>query len=198
MSPVAVFLIHGLGGHSFTLMPLQMYLKWQGYTNVHIVGYDVATCSNADEALNEVDEEMRKYSLPAQGPVVVIGQSMGGVLAHRLHGRGWDVKKSISIGSPLHGARVLNQLENALPEIVANWMRRPLYAFLQSKEREAPPAHDYHTISLGWGWSDFDGCVYQDETRFSDEQHTHLSWADHRSVFFNPRLLFLVGNLLET
>lgn len=195
----ALFLVHGLGPAALTgmsLLPLRYYLQWQGHENVHIVHYEPDACADADEALDQVDAEMRKHWKPEDGPIRVVGQSMGGVLAHRLHQRGWDVQKSLSIGSPLHGARLLDQLEARLPEKVVGALRKPMYSFLQSKDTEPAPPHAFHTISLGWAWSDFDGCVYRDEATLDTDNHTHLSWADHRAVFFNPRLWTLVNESL--
>ncbi len=65
-----------------------------------------------------------------------------------------------------------------------------------NKNKEEEPHHDYHTISMSWPFTDFDGCVYKDETIFTEEKHTHLKWADHRTIFANPRLWITVGNLL--
>lgn len=200
MSTGALFLIHGLGPAALTgmsLLPLARYLEWQGFKNVHIVHYDPDACADVDEALDQVEAEMQKHWQKDDGPVRVVGQSMGGVLAHRLHARGWDVAKSLSIGSPLHGARLLDQLEARLPSALSNALRKPMYSFLQSKDAEPEPPHAYHTISLGWAWSDFDGCVYRDEATLDAENHTHLTWADHRAVFFNPRLWWLVEECLE-
>lgn len=34
--------------------------------------------------------------------IILIGQSMGGVVANNLHTKGWKIKKAIYVGSPLH------------------------------------------------------------------------------------------------
>ena len=41
---------------------------------------------------------------------------------------------------------------------------------------------------MGWFYTGFDGCVYIDEAYFSEKHHTYLPFADHRTIFANPRL----------
>lgn len=45
--------------------------------------------------------------------------------------------------------------------------------------------------------TNFDGCVYRDEAGFDAEHHSHLPWADHRTVFGNPRLRMHVHNVVR-
>lgn len=192
-----VFLIHGLGPSwavGLSLVPLKLYLQWQGY-NAHIVYYHPNGCAHVDEAATQVDAEMRKIQFG--GEVILIGQSMGGVVANEMHKYGWDVKKAIYIGSPLNGANLLNILEGWLPSALVGRLNKPAYEYLKNKESAVKPPHPYHTMSMGWCWSDFDGCVFRNESTIEPEVHTHLAWADHRTVFLNPRLWMNVHALLS-
>ena len=49
---------------------------------------------------------------------------------------------------------------------------------------------------MGWLWTHFDGCVYIHEAHFEKEFHTHLIWADHRTIFANPRLWWNIKNII--
>jgi len=190
-----IILLHGLGAHPITLLPLELYLNAMGYKNTHKLFYPVDKMY-FDECLDYVDKEMEKIA-DKNKPVILIGQSMGGVVANNMHKKGWNVKNAIYIGSPLHGANLLNQLEAILPVSIKNMLYKLPYDFLKTKEREEIPPHPYKTISMGWAFSDFDGCVYKDEAILEDENHLHLQWADHRTIFANPRLWFHVENLLS-
>lgn len=130
-------------------------------------------------------------------PIIVIGQSMGGVIANSLHKKQWDITIAIYIGSPLHGARLLNHLDSNLPTVIRDWFYKSGYDHLLTKEQEPAPPHPYHTISMAWPFTDFDGCVYKDEATIEEDKHTHLGWADHRTVFLNPRLWWCVGEILH-
>ena len=119
-----------------------------------------------------------------------------GVVANNIHKKGWKVLYAVYIGSPLHGARLLNQLEKIVPTNIRDALYKKPYGILQKCTRASEPDHDYNTISMGWFNTEFDGCVYKDEVVLNEDKHVHLCWADHRTIFANPRLWTLVGNLL--
>lgn len=192
-----IILLHGLGSHEWSLYPMKRYLRYCGYTTVHTVRYPASDLSIAD-SVDYVDTELLNLLHARDREVVFIGQSMGGVIANNLHTRGWNVRLAVYIGSPLHGANFLHTLNRVLPGWVKRRLKRHAHDVLMNKERESEPPHDYHTISMGWFNSNFDGCVYREETMLNEENHTHFRWSDHRVFFFNPRLLYRVARLLES
>ena len=147
------------------------------------------------DSVEYVDKEIEKIT-PKNIEIILVGQSMGGVISNNMHTKGWKIKKAVYIGSPLHGAQLLNYLNDILPDFVVKILKKPAHDILMDKEREEEPPHDYHTISMGWFNTEFDGCVYKDEVVLNEDKHVHLCWADHRTIFANPRLWTLVGNLL--
>ncbi len=194
-----VFLLHGLGPSTLTrwsLIPLRLYLTCVlGLRRVHIIRYPVNTME-VEEMVDFVDVEMRKHCSARDNSVILIGQSMGGVVANRMHTKGWNVAKSVYIGSPLNGARLLKSIDSTLPTPIRDYLFKKPYEFLMDKEREEAPPHPYHTISMSWPGTSFDGCVFRDEATLEESHHTHLPWADHRTIFLNPRLWYHVGNML--
>lgn len=193
---IPIFLLHGLGSHTLTLQPLKIYLNYVGYDNIHLISYPVDRLE-LNESIDYVDQEMIKYANKKINNIIIVGQSMGGVVANNLHKKGWNIQKTIYIGSPLHGANLLNQLEQVLPTFIKDYFYKKPYDILKNKEKEIEPPHDYKTISMGWFNSEFDGCVYKNETILNPENHIHLSWADHRTIFANPRLWKLVRDLIN-
>lgn len=190
-----IFLLHGLGGHAITLSPLKKYLEYYGHKEIYNLSYPIDRMT-LEESVDYVDDLMSKY-VDKEKEIILIGQSMGGLISNNIHKKGWNVKYAIYIGSPLHGARLLNQLESILPTFIRDFMYKTPYESLQDKPKDNEPPHDYHCITMGWFGSDFDGCVYKDEGILDGEHHSHLKWADHRTIFMNPRLWVCVGNLLE-
>lgn len=193
----AVFLLHGLGGSWWSMWPLKKWLEAKGWPRVYLLQQRLDTVTSEDDLARVVEETsaaMEKHACMATDRIVMVGQSMGGIVSNRLHMHGWNIVKAVYIGSPLHGASVLGQLENILPEAVANFLKRPAYDYLKKKSREEPPPHPYTTVSMAWPFTEFDGCVYRKEATFDKKSHIHLPWADHRSVFFNPRLWHVVSN----
>jgi pimeloyl-ACP methyl ester carboxylesterase len=187
-----IVLLHGLGSHPITLKPLEIYLNLLGFPNTHNIKYPVDTFNTVVGMVEYVNAEMERC-LDRDVEVILIGQSMGGVVANSLHKKNWKIAFAIYIGSPLHGASLLNQI----PKWFFNIISKPPYEILRKKLRENPPPHPYHTISMGWGCSEFDGCVYKAETMLDEVNHTHLSCSDHRTIFANPRLWYRVGKLLS-
>lgn len=186
-----------------TLWGLDATLRRTGdWDRVEIVEYPVDT-QPFDACVDAVDEALVKCVGGGARDVVelvVVGQSMGGVVGGALHTRGWRVALLVTIGSPVRGARLLDVLERALPAAVANALRKPVHAHLLELARgeracDVPP-HPYHCITMSWPGTTFDGCVWQDEATYDDEHHTHLAWADHRTVFANPRLWWHVNSLV--
>lgn len=79
---------------------------------------------------------MARVADPERDAVIIVG----GVVGNRLHTLGWRVKRAVYIGAPLHGARLLRNLRDALPAAVWDYQyarRRKPYDFLMSKGRES-------------------------------------------------------------
>lgn len=199
-----VFLMHGLGGRPITLLPLELYLNACGYMRTHRLTYDVDT-QDLRASCEQVDRLMQEETRSKSEPVILIGQSMGGVVASEMHKYGWTNLRMVTIGSPLHGARLLPQLESVLPAWVTAALYKLPYDELKARcegraheeTQVKPPPHPYRTISMSWPFTTFDGCVSKDEAMFAEENHTHLPWADHRTVFANPRLWITVADLVD-
>lgn len=85
-----VFLLHGLGASPITLYPLEKYLNYMGFVNTHKLSYPVDKME-FEETMDYVDNEMMKLA-SKDYPVILIGQSMGGVVANSLHKKGWQVE----------------------------------------------------------------------------------------------------------
>ena len=196
-----VFLLHGLGGAWWSMWPMKKFLEFAGWTRVHLLSEEldsVATESDMDVLVAAVSASMEQFASKSDDRVILIGQSMGGVVFNRMHKDGWDVARAVYIGSPLHGASILALLESILAGPITNALKRRTYDYLKNKPVELPPPHDYVTVSMSWPLTDFDGCVFRDEATLDKDRHVHLSCADHRSVFFNPRLWRVVRDALES
>ena len=139
-----VFLLHGLGSRPITLWPLKKFLEWKGVENIHNLWYSVDKME-FEETLDYVDKEMEAHADKENDTVVLIGQSMGGLVANNMWKKGWNITKSVTIGSPLHGARLIDQVEKAVPACLNRWLHKALYKkkpydFLRSKQPDQPPS----------------------------------------------------------
>lgn len=180
-----VVLLHGLHGsptHVWTIK-LAVQRKFPD-AKIHVPHYLTTHISSTDELVQRVSKVLLTH-VDKRTPIHVIGQSLGGVAAMNLYKDGWNVVKAITVGSPLHGASVLNTLHKVLP-IVFN---RGTYVYLRTKPCQDEPPHEYKTISMGILNSNFDSCVHRHEATLKEEHHTHETWLDHRFGFLHPRLL---------
>lgn len=189
-------LLHGLGAHPATLWPLATFLRASTrYDDVRCLTYDVTV--PLAESVASADASLRADLSPESCELTLLGHSWGGLVANRLHSRGWAVAAAIYISSPLHGASVLNWLQARLPEWAWNCVRRIPYETLMAKAREEEPPHPYRTISCGYLWSDFDACVWREEATLDPARHTHISCHDHRLVVASPMLWRAVRTALS-
>lgn len=209
MCNTPIFLLHGLGSHPVTLYPLERYLNQKGYTNTYSISYNPDR-SDIELSVLEVDRKMLLKADKLNEEIILIGQSMGGVVANHLHKEGWKIKKAIYIGSPLHGAKMTSIVENWVPNFLLNWFKSPAWESLSEKSKQFQetedkktfvekfePPHDYHTISMGWWNTEWDSRVFKDETMFNPDKHTHLDREDHCLIFMKPRLWELVHKLID-
>ncbi len=141
---------------------------------------------------------------------------MGGVIGSLLHTRDINVVDLITIGSPLKGASILTREKDIKFNVFGHeltfhkaWVSKILSVFIKDytpnhnklvemsiQDDVKPPKHPYHCVTMSWPFTDCDGCVFVDEGYFSEEHHTHLRLADHRTVFANVRLWHTVKNLI--
>jgi hypothetical protein len=191
-----IFMIHGLASFSFTFYPLKLYLQKNGYTNIHGINYPVNTYE-FDQSLDFVNSKILEIIPDENTSIVVIGQSFGGLICNNLHKKGRNVLKSICICSPLHGAKLVNMVEYYLPDFIKKIINRTPYDFLKDKDKDEIPPHDFHTISFGLFNTDFDECVYKEESILDENKHTHISWSSHMAGFLDLRLFRVVYNVLE-
>ena len=192
-----IFLIHGLGGSPASLRPLEAYLEYQGYKNVHRITYPSQTVS-LEKSIEHVSHEMLKIAGSLHRPVVVIGQSLGGVVCHELGMMyGWNIKKSITIGSPHHRSSFLRFVQSIVPNKITEYIHKPVYDDLLVQTTRIP-VHRYYTISTSFfPCFSFDGQVWIDETKISDDVHHHIPFNNHWTLFIDPRMFSKVKELIE-
>jgi pimeloyl-ACP methyl ester carboxylesterase len=206
-----IVLLHGLGSHPISFLPMQLYLTLYGINNTHAISYDPDN-QNIMEAVSEIDFKLTQ-KLDKNQEIIVIGQSMGGVIGNNLHRAGWKIKKAIYIGSPLHGARTISSVRKYIPRKILDVFESPAWNILENKDKELEPPHDYHTITMGLNggsnyffegssgpesWKLWDGKVWKDEAMFSEDKNTHLNGEEHSIIFVKPRLWRTVLSLLPT
>jgi hypothetical protein len=190
---IVIVLIHGLGAGPYSLYLLKKYLQ-NSFPNTLIVvpKYDTSNITSTKILLDRADIELSKY-ISKESPIIIIGQSMGGIVAMNIYEKKWNVLHAISVGSPLHGSRLLLRLRKFIP-----MFNNGTFKYLgdkcnvvdddNSNEKQSIPPHSYKTISCSLFNSKFDRCVFADETTLEPEYHIHLNYLDHVFCWFHPKL----------
>lgn len=191
-----IFMIHGLISSPLTFIPLEKYLRMNGYINTYRISY-TPDSSHFEESLQHVNDKILKHLDNDDDEIVVIGQSFGGNISNNLHRMGRNVIKSICICSPLNGARLIGRIERKVPIIIKKLLFGKPHEYLRDKHNEDIPPHDFHTISFGLFKTDFDGRVFKDETILDKDKHTHIPWCEHMGGFVDPRLFYEVKKILK-
>lgn len=196
----AIFLLHGAGVNPHTLVPLQNALNEAGYHNTHLFRYPMSELP-FDECLSVLSELMERCNVEKNDPIIVIGQSLGGVFVNNLHRHGWtNIRLGIYICSPLAGARILKFIHRWFPNCLWRLLchnKTIQYKYIMEKEPEDEPPHPYATVSTSLPFMSFDGCVHADETVLNPMFHHHIPWSCHWSVFRSRALAEHVVDLLD-
>lgn len=187
-----ILLLHGSGSWPWTMFPLEWYLKLRGY-NVLNLSYPVNT-RNLEECVDFIVEVLQNVEF---NELTVIGQSMGGLIGMLLREREINVINVITVGSPVKGSKFLNFINHYIPSRIHKPNHYELLDIFEGRKTIEVPEHEYTCITMGLlPFINFDCCVFMDESKFDDENHIHLWFQNHYTVFFDPRLLYHIKQLL--
>lgn len=192
--PVIV-LVHGFVCNAGVWGPVFRHLHAQGFERVSAVNLDPfyrsMTNSLADFEL-QLSEIMRREHTSEE--VILIGHSMGGVLARVYQNRHPDrVRAAISLGAPHAGtdlARLVSTIEAGPARPDTRW----LLEFNAARAAE----HDPHLRPALNIWSHSDNIVYpQGNAALSAGVDRQLNGVGHLSLVFSKRALNLVSDFLR-
>lgn len=196
---VKIIMIHGLGGHTWSFSPLSSYLQEHRVIENSYCLFDEIICISYPSRELTISESTKYindalldiYNLdPLSEELMIIGQSLGGLIGSRLHEYGWCIRLLITVCSPMRGARMINHLGS-----VGSMLKlgKPSEELCKISQGEIQPygvdlPHRVCHISTSYPLTSFDGCVFIDETHILPENHVHISYQDHRLIFLDQRL----------
>ncbi len=99
-----VMFIPGFMAGDLSLAPLSMFCQWLGHKTEYAGIWSNSNCPR--ETVEHLEKRLERIHQRHQQPVVVIGQSLGGVYARELAARHPErIERVITLGSPIRGAR---------------------------------------------------------------------------------------------
>ena len=194
-----IVILHGLGNRAWTLTGLELYLTWHGYTDVYRPQYNAD--QTPEKAIVEVSGLLlRHFKGDHHRPIVVIGNSMGGVVAFALHACGWKIELAIAVNSPLNGSTLLRDLDAVLPKWLMDVCGGNSPTCMELKRRiwNGIPPHPYKTIGMALPFMNSDGLVYSKDATIEPEHHRALGWGSHHTVVADPRVYLEILRILQT
>jgi len=186
MANVPVVVLHGLGERVWTMSLFLTFLQTCEF-NVIAPHWPANSCT-LDECLDAIDASLQRQ-LKKRTPIIVIGNSMGGVMAMHLHQRGWKIKKAIAVAAPLNGATLFRWLESTTPSSLFDVFYQPGHDYLRRTKKLAIPPHPFRTLSFGPG---FDGQVTDADAILNEQNHTRFVLGTHFSLVCDPRVWFWI------
>jgi pimeloyl-ACP methyl ester carboxylesterase len=175
-----VFILHGLGERTWTLSLFVWYLKLNNWPRVYTPHWPANTCL-LEDCLDALDREMQTYANKSE-PIMVIGNSMGGVMAYHLHTRDWNILVSVSVASPIKGSKLYKDLKSNLPSVIFNYFHQPGHLYLERTEQPPAPPHPWFTLGLYFG-REFDLHVFLSD--MPSVNRTKM-WGTHFSLIYDP------------
>jgi triacylglycerol lipase len=195
-SDIVVVLVHGFLCNGGMWTGVRTALRKQGYKRVHAVNLDPCYRS-MPHSLRVFERQLRKIMREeCVGEVVVIGHSMGGVLARVFqHRRPKLVRAAISLGAPHTGT----ELARLVSSVKAGPARRDTRWLLSFNAARAAETHDPDTLPALNIWSCNDNIVSpQEAARLTGARDYALNGVGHLQLVFDRRALKLITEFIST
>ena len=192
--PVIV-LVHGFVCNSGLWGGMFRHLRDTGFSRIHAVDLDPFYRSMT-RSLSEFEASLSKIMQleNAQGEVILIGHSMGGVLARVFQNRHPErVLAAISIGAPHAGtdlARLVSTIEAGPARPDTRWLVEFNAAIAAERHTDLRPALNI--------WSDCDNIVYpQGNAALNSDVDCRLNGLGHLHLAFSKRALNPISEFIR-
>lgn len=190
-----IVLVHGFVCNSGLWGPMFRHLRDSGFVRVHAVDLDPFYRSMT-QSLAEFEMSLNKIMQleNAHGEAILIGHSMGGVLARVFQNRHPDrILAAISIGAPHAGtdlARLVSTIEAGPARPDTRWLIEFNAALAAERDTKLLPALNI--------WSDSDNIVYpQGNAALNSRVDCRLNGLGHLHLAFSKRALNHVTEFLR-
>jgi pimeloyl-ACP methyl ester carboxylesterase len=202
-----VLLVHGMGRTTWSMRRLQRWLRRTGH-EVRSLGYLAAI-----DPVSGIVERLRRafQEAAAQGPYIVVGHSLGGLLARMALCQGPDPLASpvhlILLGTPNQSPRLARRLGSFWLYRLINGESGQLLARNDAFTALPPPNSPYTIIAGTAGprgrWSPFgteanDGLVAVAETLISAGDFPVTLPVRHTFMMNDPRVRAVIARILES
>ena len=197
-----IFLIHGLMANAtLNFFLLSRRLKNKGFKDIHALSYssftmdlETATKSCHKQILNVLHEDN------STEPIVLLGNSIGGVIAYNLLNTDLNVRLLIMIASPIKGCRFLDGMWDSVKSTIRHLTPVPILRDLCNKEDRSiiEPSVPYYTITSSLPSDEhYDGAIHRDDAVIDEGRNFHISKCSHTFLAIDRRCAEAVLGMLQ-
>jgi triacylglycerol lipase len=195
-----VMLIPGFMAGDITLAPLARFCRWLGHRAEFCGIWSNARCPRA--TLDRLATRIRELSERDEAPVVVIGQSLGGVYARELAWRDPErIERVITLGAPINAPRdSCHRAVRALADSVAvirgrreGCLTESCSCGLELSRRRAQPVPVTVVYSRSDGIVHWSSCI--DQTNSGMIEHTEVM-TSHVGMALSPDVFRIIADRL--
>lgn len=193
-----IFLVHGFRGVAWMHIPLELTLRYRGFTNIHRISYP-STRYSVPECRYYVAKTIMEYLNSPLDDFIVIGHSMGGLISRDLYKEGLIPRICVMIATPQDNVRFAIIALRILPDRIANAILGQSGIDLTIPSEEViPPPCEYYTVSTSLPYTDnFDGMIMTKNMCIDNNRNYHIGNTQHSVVLFDPRLIKHVVSLIH-
>jgi esterase/lipase len=198
-----IILVHGIHCNANTLSPFKWTLNKAGYTNVKTITYLNSGKYSLNDSIESANYELNKI-VTKKEPIVLVGQSLGGIVAHNMYKYNYNIIGGYYMVTPFNGSRLLQYYfnNNKFIEIYPKYNKQIFTDINElSKYNSLNEIYNFPIRTISGGIFDFDSKIFKDETILDKRYHKHIPFTTHGSVIYSPRvhydlLKFLKYNII--
>lgn len=173
------------------------YLTTLNFT-VHTPHWEANSCHMPGGCVLSLEKDLAGQ-LNKSEPLIVIGNSMGGVLAYHLPQFGWNVQKAFYVAAPLTGSAAIRWTTREVSRFMAeSLVGAEPYVYLSEFHKIPPPQHEYWTITPRLFTSDFDTHVWTEDSVLDPSRDLPIYFSSHFGLIADSRLWReIAGRIVE-
>lgn len=197
-----IFLIHGfMANATLNFFLLSRRLKNKGFRDLHTLSYssftmdlETATQSCYKQILDTLHENR------VTEPIILLGNSIGGVIAYNLLNTDLNVRLLIMIASPIKGCRLIDGMWDSVKSTIRHLAPVPILRDLCNKEDRSiiEPSVPYYTITSSLPSDDhYDGTIHRDDAVIDEKRNFHIPKCSHTFLAVDKRCAEAVLGMLK-
>jgi triacylglycerol esterase/lipase EstA (alpha/beta hydrolase family) len=197
MKNIPIFLFHGTYVKSWSTIPILLYLNNKGYNNVIIFNIPLDELP-INDIIENINEKISNIIENKEREIIIIGISSGGLIGKLFTERTeWNVKKLITVCSPLKKPRLLKMCDY-LPSLIKNYFKTPLMEELRTLNIEWKNEVDELNITTTiMPYFNYDILLFNDECISLKKNEKQIKYSNHYTFFLKNEFYSIIEEFIN-